>query len=60
VPDLFFVGPASANSFGPIMRFACGADWTARRITMRLARHAREKAALPFLQAARGGASTGP
>jgi hypothetical protein len=32
VPGLYFVGTASANTFGPVMRFACGADWTVRRI----------------------------
>lgn len=37
VPGLFFVGAASGSSFGPMMRFACGADWTARRITRELA-----------------------
>jgi len=35
VPGLYFTGPASANSFGPMFRFACGAKFTARR----LARH---------------------
>ena len=35
VPGLYFVGPASANSFGPLARFACGAGFTAKR----LARH---------------------
>jgi thioredoxin reductase len=38
VPGLYFAGVASAMSFGPVMRFACGADWTARRISKRLAR----------------------
>jgi thioredoxin reductase len=33
VPGLYFVGIAAANSFGPMMRFAFGADYTARRIT---------------------------
>jgi hypothetical protein len=37
VPGLYFVGLASANSFGPMMRFACGAAWTARRISRALA-----------------------
>jgi len=32
VPGLHFVGPASASSFGPLMRFACGANFTARRL----------------------------
>jgi putative flavoprotein involved in K+ transport len=37
VPGLYFVGVASANSFGPLMRFACGAEWTAKRISAILA-----------------------
>jgi len=32
VPGLYFVGAAAADSFGPVMRFACGAPWTARRL----------------------------
>jgi len=35
VKGLYFVGPIAANSFGPLMRFACGAKYTAPR----LARH---------------------
>jgi hypothetical protein len=38
VPGLYFVGVASANSFGPMMRFAFGADYTAKRIVSHLAR----------------------
>jgi thioredoxin reductase len=38
VPGLYFVGTASANSFGPVMRFAIGAVHPARR----LARHLRK------------------
>jgi thioredoxin reductase len=37
VPGLFFAGPASANAFGPLMRFAFGAGFAARRISKRLA-----------------------
>jgi hypothetical protein len=37
VPGLYFVGPASANCFGPLARFACGAEFTARRISAHLA-----------------------
>lgn len=37
VPGLYFVGASSANAFGPLMRFACGARFTARRLTKRLA-----------------------
>ena len=33
VAGLFAVGTAAANSFGPLARFACGAKFTARRIT---------------------------
>jgi len=33
VPALYFAGFASANSFGPVMRFAFGAGFTARRIS---------------------------
>jgi cation diffusion facilitator CzcD-associated flavoprotein CzcO len=38
VRGLYFVGIASANSFGPVMRFAFGAGFTARRIATVLAR----------------------
>jgi lysine/ornithine N-monooxygenase len=34
---LYFVGAIAANSFGPVMRFAAGAKFTARRISSRLA-----------------------
>lgn len=33
VPGLYFCGLASANSFGPVMRFAFGAGFAARRIS---------------------------
>jgi thioredoxin reductase len=36
IPGLYFVGVAAANSFGPLMRFAFGADFTARHLTQRL------------------------
>ncbi len=32
VPGLYFIGLASANSFGPMVRFAAGAGFTARRL----------------------------
>ncbi len=32
VPGLYFAGVASANSFGPVMRFAFGAGFAARRL----------------------------
>jgi cation diffusion facilitator CzcD-associated flavoprotein CzcO len=34
---LYFVGLTAANSFGPVMRFACGAGYTARRLTQEVA-----------------------
>jgi FAD-dependent urate hydroxylase len=37
VPGLFFIGQAAAESFGPVMRFVYGADFTARRVSRRLA-----------------------
>ena len=37
VPNLYFLGLASANSFGPMLRFACGAGYAARRLTKALA-----------------------
>lgn len=37
VPGLYFTGLASALSFGPVMRFAFGADYTARVLARRLA-----------------------
>lgn len=37
VPGLHFVGLVAANSFGPMLRFACGAGFTARRLSRHLA-----------------------
>jgi thioredoxin reductase len=36
VPGLYFTGLSAANTFGPMMRFAYGADFTARRIARHL------------------------
>jgi len=38
VPGLYFVGVASANSFGPVMRFAFGAGFAARRLAGTMAK----------------------
>jgi hypothetical protein len=40
---LFFVGPAAATSFGPLMRFAYGARFASRRLAEILVRQSREK-----------------
>jgi thioredoxin reductase len=36
IPHLYFVGASSANSFGPLVRFAYGADYSARRLSRHL------------------------
>jgi len=41
VPGLFFVGAAAVNSFGPVLRFACGAKFAASRLSYYLARTSR-------------------
>ena len=41
IPGLYFVGAAAANTFGPLLRFAYGAKFTAPRISKHLARSAR-------------------
>lgn len=46
VSGLYFVGTAAANSFGPVMRFAFGARFTAERLAGHLARSA-SRAAVP-------------
>ena len=38
VPGMYMVGIASANSFGPLTRFAYGAKFTAKRISNHLER----------------------
>ena len=43
IPGLYFVGAASANSFGPLARFAYGAGFTSRRISRCLAHSASRK-----------------
>jgi cation diffusion facilitator CzcD-associated flavoprotein CzcO len=39
VPGLYFTGLASANQFGPAMRFVYGAGFTARRVSRHIAGH---------------------
>jgi thioredoxin reductase len=38
MPGLFFVGPAAVDGFGPLLRFACGAKFTASHLSNYLAR----------------------
>jgi len=52
VPGLYFVGVTAANTFGPLLRFAFGAGFTARRLSRRLAKSA-ERQAVPREQMAK-------
>jgi len=45
VPGLYFVGASAANTFGPLLRFAFGARFTARRVSRHLAKSADRKSA---------------
>jgi thioredoxin reductase len=38
VPGLYMIGLASANNFGPVCRFACGAEFTTKHLARHLAR----------------------
>jgi thioredoxin reductase len=52
VPGLYFVGIAAANSFGPVMRFAFGADFAARTVAKALAKsHSRKAELVPVERA---------
>ena len=57
VPGIYFVGLAAANSFGPVMRFAFGAGFAARRVTRALARafFSESRASVPASNAATAG-----
>ena len=46
VPGLYFVGASAANTFGPLLRFAFGARFTARRLSRHLAKSADRKSVL--------------
>jgi thioredoxin reductase len=47
VPGLYFVGHASTTTFGPVMRFVFGADFTSRRISRHLANAVRRRRESP-------------
>lgn len=46
VPGLYFIGPMSEHSFGPLVRFVAGAGYTARTLSRHLAR-GRRRSVLP-------------
>ena len=57
VPGLYFTGLAAANSFGPVMRFAFGAGYTARHLAEKIAEtssHDRAWNAVPEAHTAKG------
>ncbi len=39
IRGLYFIGPAVANTFGPVMRFIYGSDFSARRLSEHLINH---------------------
>ena len=43
VPGLYFIGVSAAASFGPMMRFAYGAAYTAKRVARDLVRKTRTR-----------------
>ncbi len=43
VPGLYFVGISAANTFGPMLRFAFGADFAAHRLSRHLAKSAKPR-----------------
>lgn len=45
VPGLYFIGLASANSFGPLLRFAYGSGFAARHLSLALAKSVKYAAA---------------
>lgn len=49
VPGLYFTGLASANSFGPVMRFIAGTGFAARCVSSHIA-NGQRRAAPPFSQ----------
>jgi cation diffusion facilitator CzcD-associated flavoprotein CzcO len=53
VPGLYFVGLAAANTFGPYLRFACGAEFAARRLAEHFAKQAPREALMPATQDAK-------
>jgi len=51
VPGLYFAGLAAANSFGPVMRFAFGAGFAAKKVSAALAKAAAQQPGrLPAVQ----------
>jgi thioredoxin reductase len=45
-PGLYFIGAIAANSFGPMLRFACGAEFAAPCVARHLSRRRKSSARL--------------
>jgi pyruvate/2-oxoglutarate dehydrogenase complex dihydrolipoamide dehydrogenase (E3) component len=56
VPGLYFIGPAVAPTFGPVMRFVYGSDHAARTVARQLTRTSRRSSAKATVGAQRSGA----
>ena len=48
VAKLYFVGPASAMSFGPLFRFVAGAEYTAQQVSAHLGEASKRKISVPL------------
>src|SRR5271166_1073000 len=52
MPGLYFVGAIAANTFGPVLRFACGAEFAAPRLAQHLIRRRKRLALSSALESA--------
>jgi lysine/ornithine N-monooxygenase len=50
MPGLYFVGAIAANTFGPVLRFACGAEFAAPRVARHLSRRRGRRAPLSAIE----------
>jgi thioredoxin reductase len=55
---LYFVGPLTLNSFGPLMRFTVGAEYAAPRVAREVTRRVRQHEPITSLRAALVGPTT--
>jgi thioredoxin reductase len=53
MPGLYFVGAIAANTFGPVLRFACGAEFAAPRLARHLSRRHKRLSPLSAIKSAR-------
>jgi thioredoxin reductase len=53
MPGLYFVGAIATNTFGPVLRFACGAEFAAPRVARHLSRRRKRLTRLRDVEAGR-------